>query len=190
MVTLAEENYLKAILKLSKNGSIAVSTSAISNELNTKASSVTDMIKKLTEKKLVIYQPYFGVKLNKEGYLIDLMESYQIDLVVLAGFLLMIPFDFIKHFKGKIINIHPSLLPKYGGKGMYGDHVHRAVLKNNESTSGITFHYVNENYDEGQIISQFEVSLSQEETLASLKHKIDVLEKKHYPLVISSILNE
>ena len=116
-------------------------------------------------------------ELNKEGYLIDLMESYQIDLVVLAGFLLMIPFDFIKHFKGKIINIHPSLLPKYGGKGMYGDHVHRAVLKNNESTSGITFHYVNENYDEGQIISQFEVSLSQEETLASLKHKIDVLEK-------------
>ena len=68
MVTLAEENYLKAILKLSENGSIAVSTSAISNELNTKASSVTDMIKKLTEKKLVIYQPYFGVKLNKEGY--------------------------------------------------------------------------------------------------------------------------
>lgn len=129
-------------------------------------------------------------ELNKEGYLIDLMESYQIDLVVLAGFLLMIPFDFIKNFKGKIINIHPSLLPKYGGKGMYGDHVHRAVLKNNESTSGITFHYVNENYDEGQIISQFEVSLSQEETLASLKHKIDVLEKKHYPLVISSILNE
>ena len=64
------------------------------------------------------------------------------------------------------------------------------VLKNNESTSGITFHYVNENYDEGQIISQFEVSLSQEETLVSLKHKIDVLEKKHYPLVISSILNE
>ena len=79
-------------------------------------------------------------ELNKEGYLIDLMESYQIDLVVLAGFLLMIPFDFIKHFKGKIINIHPSLLPKYGGKGMYGDHVHRAVLKNNESTSRITFH--------------------------------------------------
>ena len=127
---------------------------------------------------------------NKEGYLIDLMESYQIDLVVLAGFLLMIPIDFIKHFKGKIINIHPSLLPKYGGKGMYGDHVHRAVLKNNESTSGITFHYVNENYDEGEIISQFEVSLSQEETLASLKHKIDVLEKTHYPLVISSISNE
>ena len=117
------------------------------------------------------------------------MECYQIDLVVLAGFLLMIPFDFIKHFKGSIINIHPSLLPQYGGKGMYGDRVHRAVLKNNESTSGITFHYVNENYDEGEIISQFEVSLS-EEDIASLKHKIDVLEKTHYPLVISSISNE
>ena len=96
----------------------------------------------------------------------------------------------MQKFKGRIINVHPSLLPHYGGKGMYGDHVHNAVLANKEIKSGITFHYVNENYDEGKIIKQFEVSLSEEETLNSLKKKINVLEMTHFPQIISMLKDE
>ena len=97
----------------------------------------------------------------------------------------MIPEEFVQNFKGSIINVHPSLLPHYGGKGMYGDHVHNAVLANIESKSGITFHYVNENYDEGKIIKQFEVSLSEEDSLNSLKKKINALEMTYIPQIIS-----
>ena len=102
----------------------------------------------------------------------------------------MIPEEFVQKFKGRIINVHPSLLPHYGGKGMYGDHVHNAVLANKEIKSGITFHYVNENYDEGKIIKQFEVSLSEEESLNSLKNKINALEMTHFPQIISMLNDE
>ena len=126
----------------------------------------------------------------KSGYLLQLFLGYNIDLVVLAGFLLMIPEEFVQKFKGRIINVHPSLLPHYGGKGMYGDRVHNAVLANKEIKSGITFHYVNENYDEGKIIKQFEVSLSEEESLNSLKKKINALEMTHFPQIISMLNDE
>ena len=127
---------------------------------------------------------------SKSGYLLQLVQCYNIDLVVLAGFLLMIPEEFVQNFKGSIINVHPSLLPHYGGKGMYGDRVHNAVLANKEIKSGITFHYVNENYDEGKIIKQFEVSLSEEESLNSLKKKINALEMTHFPQIISMLNDE
>ena len=127
---------------------------------------------------------------SKSGYLLQLVQCYNIDLVVLAGFLLMIPEEFVQNFKGRIINVHPSLLPHYGGKGMYGDRVHNAVLANKEIKSGITFHYVNENYDEGKIIKQFEVSLSEEESLNSLKKKINALEMTHFPQIISMLNDE
>ena len=127
---------------------------------------------------------------SKSGYLLQLVQCYNIDLVVLAGFLLMIPEEFVQNFKGSIINVHPSLLPHYGGKGMYGDRVHNAVLANKEIKSGITFHYVNENYDEGKIIKQFEVNLSEEESLNSLKKKINALEMTHFPQIISMLNDE
>ena len=127
---------------------------------------------------------------SKSGYLLQLVQCYNIDLVVLAGFLLMIPEEFVQNFKGSIINVHPSLLPHYGGKGMYGDRVHNAVIANKEIKSGITFHYVNENYDEGKIIKQFEVSLSEEESLNSLKKKINALEMTHFPQIISMLNDE
>ncbi len=127
---------------------------------------------------------------SKSGYLLQLVQCYNIDLVVLAGFLLMIPEEFVQNFKGRIINVHPSLLHHYGGKGMYGDRVHNAVLANKEIKSGITFHYVNENYDEGKIIKQFEVSLSEEESLNSLKKKINALEMTHFPQIISMLNDE
>ena len=112
------------------------------------------------------------------------------DLIVLAGFLLKIPFDFITAFREKIINIHPSLLPKYGGKGMYGDRVHQSVKDAGDKATGISIHYVNENYDEGKIISQHKILIEDSETVISLKTKISQLELLNYPRIIRSFLDE
>ena len=129
-------------------------------------------------------------ELETSSILLSSINNYKIDLIVLAGFLLKIPELFIHSFNGKILNIHPSLLPKYGGKGMYGDHVHKMVLSNKEKTTGITFHYVNENYDEGKIIAQFPLFLEENETLSSLKGKISQLEWSKYPQIIERLCNE
>jgi len=117
-------------------------------------------------------------------------EITQSDLIVLAGFLWRIPSDLIVKFPNKIINIHPALLPKYGGKGMYGDKVHQSVVENKEKKSGITIHYVNENYDEGAIIFQKAIALDADETAASLAQKIHQLEYKYFPKVIDKLLFE
>lgn len=110
------------------------------------------------------------------------------DLIVLAGFLWKIPEKIIKAFPNKIINIHPALLPKYGGKGMYGKRVHEAVLKNKDLQTGITIHYINEVYDEGKIIDQFKIPISEEDNLESLLQKIKKIEHENYPKVIEKIL--
>ncbi len=112
---------------------------------------------------------------------------YDVDYIVLAGFLLKIPSVMLSYYSNRIINIHPSLLPKYGGKGMYGRNVHQAVLKNNEKESGITIHFVNQNYDEGKIILQKKCVISQKETIDSLEKKIHSLEFKHLPKTIKKI---
>lgn len=128
--------------------------------------------------------------LTNTNKLVDRLNNNRIELMVLAGFLLKIPEEFISQFNGKIINIHPSLLPKYGGKGMYGDHIHKEVLKNKEKETGITFHFVNENYDEGEIISQNKILIDESETIISLKTKINQLELLNYPRIIRSFLDE
>lgn len=110
------------------------------------------------------------------------------DLIVLAGFLWKIPTSIVDEFTNKIINIHPSLLPKYGGRGMYGENVHKAVLENKEKQSGITIHYVNAHYDEGQIIFQYQVAVFQEDTPNSLAQKIHEIEHRFFPKVIEEIL--
>ena len=127
--------------------------------------------------------------LNSEVLLNYLMEI-QPDLIILAGFLLKFPSNCIEAFPNKIINIHPALLPKYGGKGMYGMNVHRAVVENKEAETGITIHYVNENYDEGNIIFQTSVSLSGEETPDDVANKIHELEQAHFPVIIEEIINQ
>ena len=119
-----------------------------------------------------------------KSYLLDL----NIDLIVLCGFLLKIPSYIIDLFPNRIINIHPSLLPKYGGRGMYGDHVHKSVLENKELFSGITIHFVNERYDKGKIILQKKVAVSKKETVESLSKKIHSLEKEFLPKTIKSVL--
>jgi phosphoribosylglycinamide formyltransferase-1 len=112
------------------------------------------------------------------------------DYIILAGFLWKIPTSIIEEFPAKIINIHPALLPKYGGKGMYGMHVHNAVVNNKEKTSGITIHYVNENYDEGAIIFQksFEVLVC--DTAEDVAKKIHILEQENFPKVIEKVILE
>jgi phosphoribosylglycinamide formyltransferase-1 len=111
------------------------------------------------------------------------------DIIVLAGFLWKIPSNLIDAFPNKIINIHPALLPKYGGKGMYGMHVHNAVKDNNEIESGITIHFVNENYDEGAIIFQAKTQLNPSDTPEDIAQKIHLLEYEHFPKVIDNIIN-
>jgi|SRR5690625_291188 len=110
------------------------------------------------------------------------------DLIVLAGFLWIIPEKIVEAFPDKIINIHPSLLPKYGGKGMYGQKVHQAVLENKEKETGISIHYVNEKYDEGELIAHFKVSLDAEDDLSTIMKKIQQLEHKNYPEIIEKLL--
>ena len=114
--------------------------------------------------------------------------SLNSDLIILAGFLLKFPDTIINIYNKKIINIHPALLPKYGGKGMYGMHVHKAIIENKESISGITIHYVTSNYDEGPIIFQKEVSIDPSDTAKDLANKIHDLEMDYFPKVIEKIL--
>ena len=131
---------------------------------------------------------------NKEEYLDDSLlnklQSIKPDLIVLAGFLLKIPKSIITVFPDKIINIHPALLPKHGGKGMYGDRVHQSVLDSGDMETGITIHYVNENYDEGSIIFQRAVEVSKADTVESIANKVHQLEYMHYPVVVHQLLKD
>lgn len=125
---------------------------------------------------------------EEDGYL-NVLRMHQIDLVVLAGFLWKVPEMLIEAFPKKIINIHPSLLPKFGGKGMYGLHVHTAVIAANEPESGITIHFVDNQYDHGEILFQAKVNLTSEETPISLAEKIQQLEHLHFPRIVRELLN-
>ncbi len=120
----------------------------------------------------------------------DLLLYKNIDLIVLAGFLLLIPKHLINAFPNRIINIHPALLPKYGGKGMYGDRVHQKVLENQDKESGITIHYVNEHYDEGQIIHQSKFTVEPDDRVEDIAQKAHELEYKYYPRVIEQLLSK
>ena len=113
----------------------------------------------------------------------------EIDLVVLAGFLWLVPPGFIRKFNRRIVNIHPALLPKYGGKGMYGMNVHRAVLEHGEQESGITIHYVNKEYDRGEIIFQARCPVYPDDTPERLAQRIHLLEYQHYPQVVEELLD-
>ena len=118
------------------------------------------------------------------------LQNYTVDYIVLAGFLLKIPFQMVCSYPKRIINLHPSLLPKYGGKGMYGSNVHKAVLKNKEMESGITIHFVNQNYDEGGVILQKKCAIPFDETVEGLEKKIRALELEHFPKTIEKILSQ
>ena len=118
----------------------------------------------------------------------DILKEHSIDLIVLAGFLWLIPDSIIHAYSGRIVNIHPALLPAYGGKGMYGDAVHQAVIANGETRSGITIHYVNEQYDKGNTSFRFNALFLRLEDAHSLAQKVHELEYIHFPAVIEQIL--
>lgn len=131
----------------------------------------------------------FGRKEFRDNLVIlDELRAEKPDLIVLAGFLWLIPSAYIDAFSGKIINIHPALLPKYGGKGMYGDRVHQAVVDNKEKKSGITIHYVNEHYDEGHIIKQVTCEVNSKDTAEDVAAKVHELEYVHFPVTIEELL--
>lgn len=124
------------------------------------------------------------------GKVLDMLKENKIDFIVLAGFLWLVPKDILREYKGRIVNIHPALLPFYGGKGMYGDRVHRSVISNKDTESGITIHHVNEFYDQGDIIFQARCRVDPEDTPESLAVKVHALEYEHYPRVIEKLISE
>ena len=128
---------------------------------------------------------------TKKGLLLKCLKENQINFIVLAGYMKLIPIDIINAFEGRIVNIHPALLPKFGGKGMYGMNVHKAVVEAGESRSGMTIHYVDAKYDEGNIIYQDSIAINEKDTAEDVQKKVLALEHKHYPRVIEeTILNK
>lgn len=133
----------------------------------------------------VIFNKTSFVKSNK---IVELLVNQHIDYVILAGFLWLIPENLLQEFPGKLINIHPALLPKYGGKGMWGHHVHEAVVNNKETESGITIHLVNEEYDKGEILFQTECPVSLSDSPAEVAKKVQQLEYEHFPKVVEKFI--
>jgi phosphoribosylglycinamide formyltransferase 1 len=151
---------------------------------NNKDAFVIERAKKIGVERVIFNRDQF----YKSDFVLELLKKKQIDFIILAGFLWLIPINIINQFPAKIINIHPALLPKYGGKGMYGMNVHKAVKENNEAETGITIHYVNEKYDDGAIIFQAKCEIESFDTPESIAQKIHTLEHKHFPEVIESVI--
>lgn len=129
-------------------------------------------------------------QLNISNEVLNILENAEIDWIILAGFLLKFPATIIEKYPHHIINIHPALLPKYGGKGMYGMNVHKAVVENKEKETGISIHYVNENYDEGAIIFQAKTDLSVTDTPETVAQKVHQLEYEHFPKVVEKLVEK
>ncbi len=127
--------------------------------------------------------------LSDADVFLPLIQQYKPNLLVLAGWLLLVPAYLITHYPKKIINLHPALLPKYGGKGMYGKHVHTAVKNNRDNETGITIHFANEKFDEGEIVFQAKTKIVKEDTVEDIALKIAFLEKKYLPIVIEKLVS-
>ena len=183
----------KIVLFASGNGSNAENIMAYFDL--SKAVSVVAVFTNNSEAKVIERAKKFKVPtfiFNKmelsEATVLKQLKLLQPDLIVLAGFLLKFPIHIINEFPNKVINIHPALLPNYGGKGMYGMHVHQAVFENKEKETGITVHYVNEHFDEGEFIFQVNVNIENCKTAEEIAQKIHELEMEHFPKVIDRCL--
>lgn len=163
------------------NDSIAVST-IISNKSDA-------FVHKRAEKHKIESITFQKSDFSESENVLNYLKSKNIDFIVLAGFLLKIPKNIIENYPNKIINIHPALLPRYGGKGMYGDHVHKAVVDAKEKESGITIHYVDENYDQGNIIFQAKCNIKPTDTYQDVANKVHELEYSFFPTIIEKIIH-
>ncbi|WP_396602489.1 phosphoribosylglycinamide formyltransferase [Algibacter sp. R77976] len=130
------------------------------------------------------------IALTQTSDVLNILKASNPDLIILAGFLWKFPEKILNEFPNKVINVHPALLPKFGGKGMYGMHVHEAVVENKETETGITIHYVNEHYDDGAIIFQAKCDVNNSDSAEDVANKIHKLEMKHFPKVVDEILNK
>jgi phosphoribosylglycinamide formyltransferase-1 len=193
--------YLKVLMKkriilfVSGNGSNAVNICQYFEQVQN--INITEVYTNNSKAKVIDRLTFFGIKTSvfdkvsfTNGELLNEIKSKKPNLIVLAGFLWKIGPDWVKEFSNKIINIHPSLLPKYGGKGMHGVHVHQAVKINHDSETGITIHYVNEAYDEGAIIFQAKVAIENEDSIEIIASKVNKLEQANFPKVIQNLLNK
>ncbi|PHQ57404.1 MAG: phosphoribosylglycinamide formyltransferase [Lutibacter sp.] len=169
------------IIKYFRNNDLIVVVHVLSNKKEAK------VLDKATQLKVNSFS--FNREFYKSNELLNWLKL-NTDYIILAGFLWKIPTGIIEAFPAKIINIHPALLPKYGGMGMYGMHVHNAVVNNKEKTSGITIHYVNENYDEGAIIFQKSVEVLVGDTAEDVAKKIHTLEQENFPKIIEKVILE
>jgi phosphoribosylglycinamide formyltransferase-1 len=152
---------------------------------NKQTAPVLDIGKQFDINTLVINR----VSFYKSEEILKNLLDYKIDFIVLAGFMWLIPKYLVKNYDGKIVNIHPALLPKYGGKGMYGMNVHKAVHEAKESETGITIHFVNEHYDEGNIIFQAKCTLDVTDTAESIAQKVHKLEHQNFPKIIEKVVS-
>ena len=153
---------------------------------NNPHAKVLDRCKKLNVNAL----SFNRIAFSKSEDVLNILKASQPDLIVLAGFLWKFPEFILKEFPNKVINIHPALLPKYGGKGMFGMHVHDAVVENKETETGITIHYVNENYDEGAILFQTKCEVLPTDSAEDVAAKIHLLEMEYFPKVVNQLMNE
>jgi|TARA_B110000008_G_scaffold144677_1_gene146471 phosphoribosylglycinamide formyltransferase-1 len=185
----------RIILFASGNGSNAVNICQYFEHVQN--IDVTEVYTNNSKARVINKLTFFGIKTNvfnkvafTDGELLSEIKSKKPNLIVLAGFLWKIGSDWVNEFSNKIINIHPALLPKYGGKGMYGKHVHQAVKENHETETGITIHYVNEAYDEGEVIFQAKVTIENEDSIETIASKVYELEQANFPKVIQNLLNK
>ena len=139
-------------------------------------------------KQLSVSSYTFNKQSFEDGSVLGLLQEEEVDFIVLAGFLLKIPDNILQVYSGRIVNIHPALLPKFGGKGMYGIHVHESVVASGEKESGITIHYVNEHYDEGQIIFQAKCDVLPTDSAEDVAQKVHTLEYEYFPKIIEQVL--
>ncbi|WP_179333847.1 phosphoribosylglycinamide formyltransferase [Winogradskyella costae] len=151
---------------------------------NNPHAKVLDRCKKLNVSAL----SFNRIAFSKSKDVLNILETSQPDLIILAGFLWKFPEFILRAFPNKVINVHPALLPKYGGKGMYGINVHNAIVENKETETGITIHYVNENYDEGAIIFQAKCTVLSTDSAEDVAKKIHLLEMEHFPEVVNELL--
>ena len=170
----------ETIINHFKNTDFAKVSAVFTNRVN---AGVIDRAKKHE----IPFEVFSKDDFQNENFL-DLVQKYNPELIVLAGFLLKVPKYLVKSFPNRIINIHPALLPNYGGKGMYGMNVHKAVFENKEEKSGMTIHYVNEHYDEGNIIFQESTDITDCASPEEVALKVLSLEHKNYPVVIERVL--
>jgi phosphoribosylglycinamide formyltransferase-1 len=145
---------------------------------------------KVAERYALPVKLFSNEEIEEGTKLLEFLKLEKVEWIVLAGFLRKIPMNLIQAYPQRIINLHPSLLPKYGGKGMYGSRVHKAVLNNKEPKSGISIHLVNEEFDQGKLIAQFSCKLETEDDLETLEQKIQELEHHHFPRVIEEHINQ